>query len=173
MRSNTLGELGQERRRLDHGAARDRVQAEPRRRAAASPTAHRPRRRFARRRRCRQSRSGAARRSATIVMIDRHLAALPAGARRAEDRKAQHREGDRIDRRREPVMQLGAEMRRHLLVGRIVRIGERDVPQIALAHAECAELRPAGEARQVEGVALELDDGRVGASGSPGAGRCR
>ena len=42
---------------------------------------------------------------------DRHLAALPAGARRAEDRKAEHRERDRIERRDEAVMQLGAEMR--------------------------------------------------------------
>src|SRR5947209_2075752 len=55
-------------------------------------------------------------------------------------------------------MQLGAEMRRHLLVGRVIGVREGDVPKIALAHAERAELWSAGKAREVERVTLELDD---------------
>src|SRR5205085_9020891 len=46
-------------------------------------------------------------------------------------------------------------------VDRVVRIRERDVPQVALAYAERLHGRSAGEAREVEGVALEAHDGRI------------
>ena len=41
---------------------------------------------------------------------DRKIAALARGARRAEKRKGQRREGKRIDRRHEAIMQFGAEL---------------------------------------------------------------
>ena len=66
---------------------------------------------------------------------DREVAALARGARRAEKGKGQHREGERIDRRHEAVMQFGAELAGQLLVDRIVCRGRDQFPQIALANS--------------------------------------
>src|SRR5215212_2080314 len=55
-------------------------------------------------------------------------------------------------------------MRRNLLVGWIIYIRERYIPEIALAHAEGTKLRSAGKTRQVERVAFEFDNGGIRAA---------
>ncbi len=58
-------------------------------------------------------------------------------------------------------MKLRAEPIGVLLEGRVIRIGEGHIPQIALAHAQRTEPGPDIEAREIERVAVELDDGGV------------
>ncbi len=66
-------------------------------------------------------------------LID-HSRALPRGARRAEKRKGDQHEGERIDRREHAVMQLGAELARLLDRKPVVGFGRDQLPQVALAH---------------------------------------
>ena len=85
---------------------------------------------------------------------DREIAALARGARRAEECEGQDREGERIDRRHEAVMQFGEELSAQLLEDRIVLVGRNQFPDIAFANPEryVAALR---EFRHVERVAAE------------------
>ena len=86
---------------------------------------------------------------------------MPGGARRAEIGKGNRQEGERIQRRHQPVVQFGAELAGLLDVERIFRIGEQQLPQIALADRIFHRLRTAGELREIEGVAVERHHLRI------------
>ncbi len=60
---------------------------------------------------------------------DREIAALARGARRTEEGKGEGRERERIDRRHEAVMQLGAELAGQLLIDRIVLRAATSAPR--------------------------------------------
>ena len=112
----------------------------------------------------------------------RHGAALPRGARRAEKGKRHDQECERIERHRDSVVQLGAELPGRPLVRRIVGLRVEQFRE-SIAHGWRTSPAPApgDKPRQVEGVVLEPDDDRIAACRphagerrrSPAAGRCR
>ena len=91
---------------------------------------------------------------------DRKIAALARGARRAEKGEGEGGKCERIDRRHEAVMQLGAELAGHLLVDRIVLVRVHQFPEIAFANAEC-DVVALVEFRHVEGVTAERHQRRI------------
>ena len=134
-RVRSVDRLHQRGRRFDHDAADDHPQADADRSRTASDIG--AARRHGDFTAITEQANPAMRRpnTARIDAADRKIAALARGARRAEEREGQRREGKRIDRRHEAVMQLGAELAGQLLVDRIVRGRREQLPEIAFANA--------------------------------------
>ncbi len=92
---------------------------------------------------------------------DRKIAALPRGARRAEKCERQGCECERIDRRHETIVQLGAELSSQIAIDRVVRSRPDQFPEIPFANPERDVAALLGEFRHIEGIAAERDQRRI------------
>ena len=95
----------------------------------------------------------------------RQRAALPRGLWRPEEGVGEDDEGDRIKRRRQPIMQLRSILVRLRRIERIVGPRPQQFPDVFLAHGIDDVLRAAGELRKIERVAIESHDARIALAG--------
>ena len=142
----------QRRRRLDHDAGDDDPEAGADRRHQHQILNDRRERRFHRHDRTGKSRHPQPEHREDRT-ADRKIAALARGARCAQKREGEGGECERIDRRHETVMQLGAELSGQLHVDRIVGRRREQFPEIAFANAQGDVVALIGEFRHVECIA--------------------
>src|SRR5205807_5832103 len=79
----------------------------------------------------------------------------------AEKGEGERGKGERIDRRHEAVMQLGAKLSGHILVDRIVFGRRNQLPQITFTDTQRDVVALIGEFRHVERITAERDQRRI------------
>ena len=91
----------------------------------------------------------------------RQRATLPGGLRRTEKSVRDDDERERIERRRQPIVELRPILVTLRHIDRIVGLRPHQLPKVFFARGKDDVVRAAGEFRQVEGVMIEGHDTRI------------